>query len=122
MSGRSFKRKDFKGAFALHEKFREAAPTRALRARIHVPKTLMSMGDVEYIGYRTTHGTASSKRKVVHYHHDFAAGSRPVLAAGPGREQLFFIGGRYHVTERGIVDLDASDQEIDDPGHGEDLT
>lgn len=114
MSHEKFKQKDFRGAFRLYEKFREATPKTAKRVNVRVPKTVMHMGDVEYIGYRTTHG-----RKVVHYHHDFAVGSRPVLAAGPGHNELVLIGGRYHVTDRGIVDLDTRGREIDDPTHGE---
>lgn len=76
----------------------------------------MVMGQVEFIGYRTTHGST-----LVLYKHDFAPGSRPQLAAGPKRNQLFLVGGRYRVTDRGIVDLDAKNREIDDPAHGEDL-
>lgn len=111
-----FKRKDFRGAFRLHESFREKTPTRAKKVRYSVPSALMVMGTVEFIGYRTTHG-----RELVLYRHDFAPGSRPQLAAGPKRNQLFMVGGRYRVTDRGIVDLTARGQEIDNPQHGEDL-
>lgn len=111
-----FKRKEFRGAFRLHEAFREKTPTRAKKVSYSIPKTLMVMGHVEFIGYRTTHGT-----ELVLYKHDFAPGSRPQLAAGPKRNQLFLIGGRYRVTDRGIVDLTAKGDEIDDPEHGEDL-
>lgn len=108
-----FKRRDFRGAFRLHEQFREETPKRAKRVTLHVPKALMVMGAVEYIGYRTTHG-----KKVVRYQHTFAPASRPTLGAGPKRNQLFLIGGRYHVTDRGIVDLDAQGVEIEDDQHG----
>ena len=111
-----FKKKDFRGAFKLAEDFREKTPTRARKVSYSIPRVLMIMGHVEFIGYRTTHG-----QQLVLYKHDFAPGSRPQLAAGPKRNQLFLIGGRYRVTDRGIVDLDAKGQEIDDPGHGEDL-
>ncbi len=111
-----FSRKEFRGAFKLHEAFRELPPKKSVRMRIDPPKTLMSMGHVEAICYRTTHGKQS-----VLYKHDFAPGSRPVLAAGPKRNQLFLLGGRYHVTDRGIVDLTHEGREIDDPEHGEPL-
>lgn len=114
MSQEKFKRPSFRNAFKLYKEFREAAPTSAKRVHVRIPKTVMHMGDVEYIGYRTTHG-----RKVVHYHHDFAPGSRPILGAGPGRNELVLIGGRYHVTDRGIVDLDTHGREIDEPTHGQ---
>lgn len=115
MSAR-FSKKDFRGAFKLHSDFRELPPKRAVKLNVRVPKALMSMGHVEAICYRTTHG-----RKTTLYKHDFAPGSRPLLAAGPKRNQLFILGGRYHVTDRGIVDLDVSGAEIDDPGHGVEL-
>lgn len=110
---RTFQRKDFKGAFKLYEAFRETSPKRAMKINVRVPKTLMAMGHVDAICYRTTHG-----KKSVLYKHDFAPGSRPLLCAGPERNQLFLVGGRYHVTDRGIVDLDAQGHEIDDVGHG----
>lgn len=112
----TFSKKDFRGAFKLHEAFRELPPTKSVKLKVNLPKALMSMGHVEAICYRTTHG-----KKSVLYKHDFAPGSRPVLAAGPKRNQLFLLAGRYHVTERGIVDLDAHGREIDDPEHGEEL-
>jgi len=108
-----FTKKDFSGAFKLHSDFRELKPTRALKMNVRVPKALMAMGHVEAIAYRTKHG-----QKMVLYAHEFAAGSRPLLAAGPKRNELFLLGGRYHVTERGIVDLDAHGREIDEPQHG----
>lgn len=108
-----FKSRDFRGAFRLAQDFREKKPTRVRRVNLNVPKTLMVMGHVEFIGYRTTHG-----EQLVLYKHDFAPGSRPQLAAGPKRNQLFIVGGRYRVTDRGIVDLDASGREIDEPQHG----
>lgn len=109
-------KKEFRGAFKLHQKFRETTPTKVRKVKVDVPSALMVMGTVEFIGYRTTH-----QGKAVLYKHDFAPGSRPFLAAGPKRNQAFLIGGRYHVTDRGIVDLDGRGQEIDDPGHGSDL-
>ena len=115
MSAR-FSKKDFRGAFKLHESFRELSPTKSVKMKVNLPRALMSMGHVEAICYRTTHGHAS-----VLYKHEFAAGSRPVLAAGPKRNQLFLLGGRYHVTDRGIVDLTANGHEIDDPEHGTEL-
>lgn len=109
-----FKKKEFRDAFKLHKDFRESTPTRAKVIRPpRMPKALMVLGTCEFIGYRTTHDG-----KVHLYKHDFAPGSRPLLAAGPRRNQLFLIQGRYHVTERGIVDLDSHGHEIDD-AHGE---
>lgn len=98
-------------AVDLFRNFREKTPTRAKRITLDVPDALMIMGHVEFIGYRTTHGNRS-----VLYKHSFAKGCRPLLAAGPEVGQVFLIGDRYHVTERGIVDLTADGREIEDGG------
>lgn len=103
--------KQQRAALALFRDFRERDATRAKRIDIDIPDALMVMGHVEFIGYRTTHG-----KKAVMYKHDFAPGSRPLLCAGPEVGQLFLIGDRFHVTDRGIVDLDADGDEIDDGG------
>ncbi len=112
-------RKDFNGAFKLHKQFREPLKSDRVKVRkvqIDVPTALMVQGTVESISYRTTHGG-----KVVLYKHDFAPGSRPFLASGPRKNQVFLVGGRYHVTDRGIVDLDGSGKEIEDHVHGEEI-
>lgn len=111
-----FRSKEFRGAFKLAEEFREKTPTRVKRISYRVPSALMIMGHIEFIGYRTTHGG-----ELVLYKHEFSPGSRPHLAAGSKRNQLFIVGGRYRVTDRGIVDLDARGRELDNPEHGEDL-
>lgn len=112
-----FKTKDFRGAFKLHRQFRESTPTKARVIPYEVPKALMILGTLESVCYRTTHnGKAAS------YRHEFASGSRPFLAAGPKKGQLFIVGGRYRVTERGIVDLNARGREIDDADHGATIT
>ena len=97
-------------AAGLYKAFRERAPKTARRVTIELPKAVMVMGHVDFIGYTTTHGNA----RAVHYKHKFARGSRPLLCAGPGKGELFLIGGRYHVTERGIVDLTPRGREIED--------
>jgi hypothetical protein len=47
------------------------------------------------------------------YVHHFAPGSRPALYAGTNRNELALVGGRFHVTGRGITDLDANGRETD---------
>lgn len=65
------------------------------------------MGQVEFFGYMTTHAG-----KTHLYVHQFAIGSRPTFAAGKGRNQAFLIGGRYRVTDRGIVDFGPDGREV----------
>jgi hypothetical protein len=66
------------------------------------------MGVCEFIGYMTTH----QGRPALYVHH-FAPGSRPAMYAGTRRNELYLVGGRFHVTGRGITDLDARGREID---------
>lgn len=81
--------------------FREAAPKRARIVTPRQPGALWRMGVCEFIGYMTTH-----HGKPALYIHEFALGSRPFLYAGPGRNQVYFVGGRFKVTGRGFTDLD----------------
>lgn len=98
-------------ALELYRDFREEEPGKRKRVQLSIPTHLALMGPLEFIGYRTTHA-----RKSVLYTHEFSPGSRPMLCAGGARGELFIVGDRFHVTERGIVDLDASGREIDDGG------
>jgi len=101
--------RDVKKALKLYKEFREATPKRGRQIEFDMPKVLMILGNVRFIGYDTTR-----KGKTELYKHDFAAGSRPLLCADGESGQLFIVEGRYHVTPRGIVDIDSRGKEIDD--------
>lgn len=74
---------------------------------ILIPEQFAVIGHVNAIEYDTTRdGSAVLAR------HDFAKGSRPVLAVGSGKGQIFLIGTRYHFTDRGIVDIDSNGADI----------
>jgi hypothetical protein len=96
-------------AKSLYEKFREAPASRARKITVRLPKAVAIMGYCNAIEYETSHGGRAQG-----YKHKFAKGSRPLLCAGPGKGQLYLIGGRFHVTERGIVDLTPRGREIED--------
>ena len=96
-------------AARLYRSFRERTPTRARKVTVRLPKAVMVMGTCDGILYTTTHGGKASR-----YKHVFAKGSKPLLCAGTGRNQLYLIGGRFHVTDRGIVDLTPRGREIED--------
>lgn len=96
-------------AKTLYEKFRESKATRARTITVKLPKAVAIMGYCNAIEYETTHGG-----KAQAYRHKFAKGSRALLCAGPGKNQLYLIGGRFRVTERGIVDLTPRGREIED--------
>ena len=103
------KAKDIAKAARLYEQFREHKPKRGRMIDLDVPKSVMVMGELEAVLYRT-----ERRGKTEKYKHTFSEGSRPFLCAAPGRNQLFIIEGRYHVTDRGIVDLDPQGKEIED--------
>lgn len=102
-----------KRAAKLYESFREAKPDKVLQLEIDIPKTVLVIGHMESLDYRTTH-----RRKSTLYRHGFEPGSRPLLCVSPDGTQLLLIGGRYKFTDRGIVDLDAKGRLILDPKHG----
>jgi hypothetical protein len=90
--------------------FRETDPLRAKVVRLKFPQAAFVMGQVDELYYRTTIGGKARR-----YRHKFNPGSLPTLAGGTDGK-LYLVGGRYHVTERGIVDLDAQGNELDDAG------
>lgn len=100
-------RREIERAAALYEGFREERPRRARIVRTRFPKGLAEIGVVEFIGYRTTHGG-----KLRLYIHEFAPGSRPRMYAGTARGELFFFGGRFRVTDRGITDIDRTGRPV----------
>lgn len=102
------KHQDVKKALKLYREFREAPPTRGRTIEFEPPTVLMVMGNIRFIGYDTTR-----RGKTELYKHDFAPGSRPILCADGDTGQLFIVEGRYHVTPRGIVDLDGDGREIE---------
>jgi hypothetical protein len=101
------RRDDIRSSAALYREFREEPPTRARRVNFKIPRAVAVMGKVEFMGYMTTHAG-----KTHLYVHQFAPGSRPTFAAGKGRNQAFLIGGRYRVTDRGIVDFAPGGREV----------
>ena len=102
-----------KQAVDLYTSFREKKPRKIKRLSVEIPTVVACMGHVEFIGYRTTHG-----KKLTLYKHDFAPGSRPLLCVSANGRQLMLLGGRYKWTDRGIVDRDAQDREIENADHG----
>lgn len=102
-------KKELQRAARLYRDFREEAPRRAKAIRLSLPQVAVIMGHVRQIQYDTTH-----RGKTHLYKHTFAPGSRPLLVAGTKRGQLLLVEGRFHVTGRGIVDLDHLGHEIED--------
>lgn len=100
-------KRDIRSSARLWEGFREEPARRVKAVSFKVPKAVAVMGIVEFIGYMTTHNGETHL-----YVHQFAPGSRPTFAAGAGRNQAFLVGGRYKVTDRGIVDYNSAGHEV----------
>lgn len=108
--------KEVRAAVELYESFREKKPKRLKVLDVKIPRVVVHIGYLEAIDYRTTHGA-----ELVLYNHKFAPGSRPLLCVSADGRQLLLLGGRYHFTERGIVDKDRSGREIENKKHGKAL-
>lgn len=50
------------------------------------------------------HYIAERDGEVFHFHHKFRKASRPLLVVSHDGKQLIIAGGRYDVTDRGIID------------------
>lgn len=104
-------KRELRKAYELYSEFREAKPRRGRRIEFDVPKVVMVMGTLTAVEYDTTFG-----RKTQKFRHKFNPGSKPLLCASGETGQLFIVEGRYHVTDRGIVDIDGAGNELDDDG------
>ena len=50
------------------------------------------------------HYVAERDGELFHFHHNFNVSSRPLLVVSFDGRELMIAGGRYSVTDRGIVD------------------
>ena len=75
---------------------------------ILIPEEMMIVGRLNAIEY-----DCRREGKTLKARHVFAPGSRPMLAAGERNGQLFLLGGRYRMTDRGVVDFNRHGQAID---------
>lgn len=65
---------------------------------IQVPDVVVVLGDLTAVIYRTRKG----EEGMVHYIHSFS-NPAPKLTCDTDMRQLFIMGGRYHIEDRGIV-------------------
>ena len=85
---------------SLYRGFMNRAPERAQKITVKaLPKVALAIGKVSRLYY-----VSNRDGTVVEYRHDFATGSRPLLAVSHDGTQLVLLGGAYRFTERGIVD------------------
>jgi hypothetical protein len=81
------------------ERFHRFAPHAILRARCSrlIPPVLVHVGELRALVYRSDRGQCGKPRNFIHFLHTPA-----VLASDPAGRQLYVVGGRYRVTNRGI--------------------
>ena len=83
-----------------YDAFHGAAPDGARMVSVPTPPlTVWELGRVLAVAYEAT---VDGKR--IKFEHPFKAGSAPYLAVSPNGRALFFAGGKYLVTDRGIED------------------
>ncbi len=58
-----------------------------------------ALGEIPEIHY-----IAERDGELFHFHHEFKEQSRPLLVVSHDGKELIIAGGRYSVTDRGIVD------------------
>ncbi len=92
-------RKPAAKAVRLYRGFREAAPRGVERWTLPADQVGVKMGLCVGIIYATTVGGKREK-----FIHEFRRDAAPVLAVGEAGAQLYLLGGKYRVTERGIID------------------
>ena len=75
---------------------------------ILIPAEMMIVGRLNAIEY-----DCRREGKTLKARHVFAPGSRPALAGGTKNGQLFILGERFRMTDRGIVDFDSRGRALD---------
>lgn len=107
----------------LYERFRGAVARRFIRTGIQVGDrwitkkgalNILIPADLAIIGHTfVLEYDCVRDGKRVKARHVFAPGSRPVLAVGSRRGQLFLLGTSFKFTDRGIVDFNIEGEAID---------
>jgi len=83
----------------LFEDFRGEAPERLTKVKLPNPKSGLVIGELDGVLYTTTRDGKDES-----YIHEFDQHSRPLLVSSSDGKSLHILGGRYAMTDRGIVD------------------
>lgn len=67
--------------------------------RLDVPPVVMLIGELDAVLY-----SCVRDGKLEHYKHTFRKSSRPLLVSASDGKSLHIVGGRFSMTNRGIVD------------------
>ena len=92
--------RDVQMAARLYERFSGHEAESLGRIKVKpLPKVGVAIGDVDGILYTTVRDGVTEK-----YIHKFKPGDKPLFVVSPDGTCIFFVGGHYDFTERGIVD------------------
>lgn len=107
----------------LYRGFRGAVARRIVRAGVRlggrwltargtvnivIPDELAIVGRFSAVEYDCVRDGRTIKAR-----HVFAPGSRPAMAVGSGRGEVFFLGNGFKFTDRGYVDFDSNGRAVD---------
>lgn len=94
-----FARSEVARAEGLFREFTGHEPTRQAKFPRKEMRVALAVGELEGVMYVATR---DGKRE--RYFHRFKQSSRPLLVASHDGSNIGIVGGRYHFTDRGIVD------------------
>lgn len=86
-------------AIQLFQRFRAQDPKFVDEIDVTFHREMLAVGKVVAVEYDTVRSGKNER-----YRHEFTGKSRPTLAASFDGAQLYFVGGAYDFTDRGIVD------------------
>jgi len=93
------KRRKVRAAAKLYEDFTGHEPQYVEKVSIELPEVVMLVGELDAVLYSVVRDG-----KLEHYKHTFRKSSRPLLCSNETGSALYIVGGRYSMTDRGIVD------------------
>jgi hypothetical protein len=96
---RIYPRRPAAAAMTLFETFHHYPPARLIyhRCRRRTPSVLVRLGKLRGLIYTSDRGQQGKPRTFVHF-----LETPPLLACDEEGKQLYVLGGRYRVTQRGI--------------------
>lgn len=91
--------RDVRRGVALYRRFNGFEPARVIRTRHRrlLPPTVVEVGRLVGLVYRSDQGHAGRPRTYIHF-----MAEPPRLVSNVEGTQLYIVGGRYRVTARGI--------------------
>lgn len=92
-------RREVQQATDLFADFRGNAPRETIKVKMPSPKAGLVIGELDGVLYTTNRDGKKEK-----YIHEFKKRSRPLLVSSNDGSSLHILGGKYGMTERGIVD------------------